>query len=52
MSRKEKLAAVKIDEKDVALIAQEMEISDRHAEQTLREHDGNLKAALKALLAQ
>uniref|UniRef100_M4B5V4 Nascent polypeptide-associated complex subunit alpha-like UBA domain-containing protein n=1 Tax=Hyaloperonospora arabidopsidis (strain Emoy2) TaxID=559515 RepID=M4B5V4_HYAAE len=46
-----KLAAVKVGKDDVALVAQEMEISMQQADRKLREADGDVVKCLHALIA-
>ena len=46
-----KLAAVKVRSDDVALVAQEMEISTQQADHKLREADGDVVKCLHALVA-
>ncbi|TDH66224.1 uncharacterized protein CCR75_005869 [Bremia lactucae] len=46
-----KLAAVKISQDDVALVAQEMEISVQLADRKLREADGDVVQCLHTLIA-
>eukprot|EP00898_Chlorokybus_atmophyticus_P004335 jgi/Chlat1/4902/Chrsp31S04914 len=48
--REKELAAVKINQADVDLIATEMELDKKVAERTLREHKGDTVAALRSLL--
>ena len=49
-SREKKLAAVKISADDVGIIASEFEVDKKKAELRLREHDGNVVAALESFL--
>ncbi|KAL4168606.1 hypothetical protein KRP22_012004 [Phytophthora ramorum] len=46
-----KLAAVKVDKDDVALVAHEMELSTQQADRKLREADGDVVKCLQTLLA-
>lgn len=48
--REKKLASVKVKKEDVELVCNEFEISKPRAERVLKEHDGDLKAALTALI--
>jgi NACalpha-BTF3-like transcription factor len=48
--RDKELAAVKITEEDVELIMKEMELPRINAESVLREHNGNVLAALETLI--
>lgn len=45
------LAAVKINESDVTIIAREFELHKKIAERALRENQGDLKATMKALIS-
>lgn len=47
-ARLKELAKVKIDQKDVALIVQELEVEKKAAEMRLREHGGDVVAALRS----
>lgn len=47
-ARLKELAKVKIDQKDVALIVQEIEVEKKAAEMRLREHGGDVVAALRS----
>jgi len=49
MEREKELLRVTISKDDVDLIVREMEVSWTHAERTLREHQGDVVAALTAL---
>ncbi|KOO27062.1 huntingtin interacting protein k [Chrysochromulina tobinii] len=49
--RERELAAVVIDQADVVMIATEMELDKDVAERTLREHKGDVVAALNTLVA-
>lgn len=44
------LAAVKVSPEDVAYIVQELEVDKGKAEYTLKQHKGNVVAALRSLL--
>ncbi|KAG2839555.1 hypothetical protein PC118_g4051 [Phytophthora cactorum] len=46
-----KLAAVKVNKDDVALVAQEMEISTQQADRKLREADGDVVKCLSTLVS-
>ncbi|KAI9981690.1 hypothetical protein PInf_009447 [Phytophthora infestans] len=46
-----KLAVVKVSKEDVALVAQEMEISTQQADRKLREVDGDVVKCLSALIS-
>ncbi|XP_039146716.1 huntingtin-interacting protein K [Dioscorea cayenensis subsp. rotundata] len=48
--REKELAAVKINPADVDIIANELELDKKVAEQTLREHKGDAVAAIRYLL--
>lgn len=48
--REKQLRQVKVSAEDVALIAAEFEVDKKHAELRLREHDGDVKAALESFL--
>lgn len=48
--RERALAAVKINQEDVGIIATEFEVDKKKAELRLREHDGNVVAALESFL--
>lgn len=48
--REKELAAVKVQQADVALIAKEFELDLKKAERRLRECGGDVRAALVALL--
>ncbi|KAK9840078.1 hypothetical protein WJX74_003019 [Apatococcus lobatus] len=48
--RDRQLAAVKIKASDVSIIAEQFEVDSKTAERRLREHDGNVKQALTAML--
>ena len=48
--REKELAAVKISPEDVALIASELELPQKQAEVRLREHRGDVRAALESFL--
>ena len=48
--RERALAAVKISQEDVGIIATEFEVDKKKAELRLREHDGNVVAALESFL--
>ena len=48
--REKELAAVKISKEDVDVIASEFEVDKKLAERRLREHKGDLVAALKSFL--
>mmetsp|Transcript_622 Transcript_622/g.2038 ORF Transcript_622/g.2038 Transcript_622/m.2038 type:complete len:117 (-) Transcript_622:960-1310(-) len=48
--REKELAAVKIDQADVALLAAELELDNKAAERRLREAGGSAEAALKAFI--
>ena len=50
-NREKQLDAVKVKKEDIALIAQEMELTLHQAERKLREADGNVVACLKAMIA-
>lgn len=45
-----KLAAVKVVQEDIDALAVEAEVDKKAAERRLREHDGNLVAALKSYM--
>ena len=47
-ARLKELAKVKIDQQDVALIVQEIEVEKKAAELRLREHGGDVVAALRS----
>ncbi|GLE00225.1 hypothetical protein PINS_up008952 [Pythium insidiosum] len=49
--REKQLAAVKVKKEDVELIARELEMSTQQADRKLREHNGDVLACLKALVA-
>ncbi|PRW60148.1 Purple acid phosphatase 15 [Chlorella sorokiniana] len=49
--REKELAAVKVAKEDVDLIAQQFDLDKKKAERCLREAKGDVKAALRALLA-
>eukprot|EP01103_Thecamoeba_quadrilineata_P001894 TRINITY_DN11759_c0_g1_i1.p1 TRINITY_DN11759_c0_g1~~TRINITY_DN11759_c0_g1_i1.p1 ORF type:complete len:119 (+),score=43.10 TRINITY_DN11759_c0_g1_i1:31-357(+) len=49
--RAQELAAVKINEEDVELIVNELDVPRPSAELTLREHKGDVIAALRAIIA-
>ncbi|KAE8997623.1 hypothetical protein PR003_g19455 [Phytophthora rubi] len=46
-----KLAAVKVNKEDVALVAAEMELSTQQADRKLREADGDVVKCLQTLIA-
>jgi NACalpha-BTF3-like transcription factor len=46
-----KLAAVKVSKDDVALVAQEMELTTQQADRKLREADGDVVKCLQTLIA-
>lgn len=46
-----KLSAVKVSKDDVALVAQEMEITTQQADRKLREADGDVVKCLQTLIA-
>ncbi len=48
--RERELAAVKISPEDIALIASELEVPQKQAEVRLREHKGDVRAALESYL--
>ncbi|KAJ3702123.1 hypothetical protein LUZ61_005828 [Rhynchospora tenuis] len=48
--REKELAAVKINQVDVDIIANELELDKKVAERTLREHKGDAVAAIRYLL--
>ncbi|KAL9268991.1 Huntingtin-interacting protein K-like protein [Drosera capensis] len=48
--REKELAAVKINAGDVDIIANELELDKKVAERTLREHKGDVVAAIRSLL--
>ena len=48
--RQKELAAVKLQKEDIDLVASEYEIDKKVAEARLREHKGNVKAALLSFL--
>ncbi|GAX78789.1 hypothetical protein CEUSTIGMA_g6226.t1 [Chlamydomonas eustigma] len=48
--REKELAAVKINKEEVDIITSEFEMDKKSAERRLREHGGNLHAALASLL--
>lgn len=48
--REKKLASVKVKKEDVELICGEFEVAKSRAERVLKENDGDLTAALTALL--
>ena len=48
--REKELAAVKVREQDVKLISVEFELDKKTAERRLREHQGNIVAALESFL--
>lgn len=48
--REKELAAVKVTQADIDVIASEAEVDKKLAERRLREHDGNLVSALKSFL--
>eukprot|EP00055_Hartaetosiga_balthica_P000195 m.135938 g.135938 ORF g.135938 m.135938 type:complete len:140 (-) comp10316_c0_seq1:188-607(-) len=50
-AKKLALANVKIEKKDVTMIVEQMLISEQRAEAVLREHEGDVKSALKAVYA-
>ena len=50
-ARLRELAKVKIDAADVAVIVSEMEVEKKAAELRLREHGGDLAAALRSYVA-
>jgi len=49
--RERELAAVSIKEEDITLIASELELPRHAAERTLREHKGDVVAALRFLVS-
>ena len=49
--RDKELAAVRIHEPDVAVLAEEFRLDEKDAELVLRENDGNLEKALRHCLA-
>lgn len=51
IEKEKQLASIKISKEDVELIINEMEIPKQKAERTLREHNGNIVAALAHLVA-
>ena len=48
--RDKELAAVKLRKEDIELIMKEYEVERKLAERRLREHSGNLRAALESFL--
>lgn len=48
--RDTRLAQVKVNQADVKVIATEFEVSVKQAELRLREHEGNVTAALESFL--
>ena len=48
--RDKELAAVKLKKEDIDLIMTEYEVERKLAERRLREHSGNLRAALESFL--
>lgn len=48
--RERELAAVKVTQGDIDVIASEAEVDKKLAERRLREHNGNLVEALKSFL--
>ncbi|KAK9845705.1 hypothetical protein WJX81_000106 [Elliptochloris bilobata] len=50
LSRDKELSAVKLRKEDIELIMKEYEIEKKLAERRLREHSGNLRAALESFL--
>jgi len=49
--RRAALVAVKVSDTDITLIQTHMELSDKVAEQVLREHGGDVVAALRHLVS-
>lgn len=49
-SRDKELAAVKLRKEDIEVIMKEYEVERKLAERRLREHSGNLRAALESFL--
>eukprot|EP00186_Timspurckia_oligopyrenoides_P001149 CAMPEP_0182444466 /NCGR_PEP_ID=MMETSP1172-20130603/2910_1 /TAXON_ID=708627 /ORGANISM="Timspurckia oligopyrenoides, Strain CCMP3278" /LENGTH=110 /DNA_ID=CAMNT_0024640025 /DNA_START=31 /DNA_END=363 /DNA_ORIENTATION=+ len=49
-AREKELAVVVVKEEDIALVASEMEIETKVAERVLREHQGDVVAALRSLI--
>jgi hypothetical protein len=45
-----RLAAVRVSDADIAMIAKELEISEEEAEQKLREHNNDINAIFKSLI--
>ncbi|CAG9467825.1 unnamed protein product [Pedinophyceae sp. YPF-701] len=50
-ARERELAAVKVADADVAVVAREFDLDKKAADRALREHGGNLKEALAGLLS-
>ena len=50
VSRDKELAAVKLKKEDIELIMKEYEVERKLADRRLREHSGNLRAALESFL--
>lgn len=49
-SLENELASVKIDHEQVSIIMEEMEVDKEHAERALREHRGDVVAALESMV--
>lgn len=50
MKKEKELAAVKVSESDIDIIASEFEIQKRQAERALRENKGDLQATIKEMI--
>ena len=50
MKKEKELAAVRVTESDIDIIASDFEIQQRQAERALRENEGDLQATIKQMI--